>query len=190
MVTGASTADLALVLVDARKGVLEQSRRHAFIASLLRIPHLVVCVNKMDLVDYDEDVFDRDRRRVLAAGRPSSTSTTSPSSRSRRCTATTSSTAPSTCPGTRGPPLLYHLEHVHVASDRNLRRRALPGAVGDPADDRRAPRLPRLRRPGRRRRAPPRRRGGRAAVAARRPRIAAIDTFDGRARRRRSRRCR
>jgi len=51
MVTGASTADLALVLVDARKGVLEQSRRHAFIASLLRIPHLVVCVNKMDLVE-------------------------------------------------------------------------------------------------------------------------------------------
>ena len=58
MVTGASTADLAMILVDARKGVLEQSRRHAFIASLLRIPHLVVCVNKMDLVDYDEDVFD------------------------------------------------------------------------------------------------------------------------------------
>src|SRR6188474_958307 len=59
MVTGASTADLALVLVDARKGVLEQSRRHAFIASLLRIPHLVVCVNKMDLVDFDQEVFDR-----------------------------------------------------------------------------------------------------------------------------------
>ncbi len=52
MVTGASTADLALVLIDARKGVLEQSRRHAFLASLLRIPHLVLCVNKMDLVDY------------------------------------------------------------------------------------------------------------------------------------------
>src|SRR5213594_1232614 len=58
MVTGASTADLALVLVDARKGVLEQSRRHAFIASLLRIPHLVLCVNKMDLVDWSQDVFD------------------------------------------------------------------------------------------------------------------------------------
>src|SRR6187549_2299259 len=59
MVTGASTADLALILVDARKGVLEQSRRHAFLASLLRIPHLVVCVNKMDLVDWDQEVFDR-----------------------------------------------------------------------------------------------------------------------------------
>ena len=51
MVTGASVADLAIVLIDARKGVLEQSRRHAFIASLLRIPHLVLAVNKMDLVD-------------------------------------------------------------------------------------------------------------------------------------------
>ena len=58
MVTGASTADLALVLVDARNGVVEQSRRHAFIASLLRIPHLVVCVNKMDLVGWSQDAFD------------------------------------------------------------------------------------------------------------------------------------
>jgi len=57
MVTGASTADLAIVLVDARKGVLTQSRRHAFIASLLQIPHMVVAINKMDLVDYDESVF-------------------------------------------------------------------------------------------------------------------------------------
>jgi sulfate adenylyltransferase subunit 1 len=58
MVTGASTADLAVVLIDARKGVIEQTCRHAFIASLLRIEHLVVCVNKMDLVDYKEEVFD------------------------------------------------------------------------------------------------------------------------------------
>jgi sulfate adenylyltransferase subunit 1 len=58
MVTGASTADLAIVLVDARTGVVEQTRRHAFIASLLGIPHLVVAVNKMDLVDYSEDAFD------------------------------------------------------------------------------------------------------------------------------------
>src|SRR5437016_8852251 len=54
MVTGASTADVALILVDARNGVLEQSRRHALIASLLRIPHVVVCVNKMDLIDWEE----------------------------------------------------------------------------------------------------------------------------------------
>src|ERR1700710_654166 len=59
MVTGASTADLSMVLVDARNGVVEQSRRHAFLASLLGVPHLVVCVNKMDLVDWDCKVFER-----------------------------------------------------------------------------------------------------------------------------------
>lgn len=59
MVTGASTANLALILVDARKGVIEQTCRHSFIASLLQIPHLLVCINKMDLVDYDEEVFKR-----------------------------------------------------------------------------------------------------------------------------------
>src|SRR3982750_967883 len=58
MVTGASTADLALVLIDARNGIVEQSRRHAFLASLLRVPHIVVCVNKMDPVGYDEAVFE------------------------------------------------------------------------------------------------------------------------------------
>jgi bifunctional enzyme CysN/CysC len=64
MVTGASTADVAIVLVDARKGLLEQSRRHAFIASLLRIPHLVLAVNKMDLVGYDRGALRRDQDRV------------------------------------------------------------------------------------------------------------------------------
>src|SRR4051794_34166372 len=59
MVTGASTADMAVILIDARKGVLEQSRRHAFLASLLRIPHIAVAVNKMDLVDYDETVYEQ-----------------------------------------------------------------------------------------------------------------------------------
>src|SRR6185436_15069623 len=58
MVTGASTANLAIILVDARKGILEQTCRHAFIASLLQIPHIVVCVNKMDLVDYSQEVYD------------------------------------------------------------------------------------------------------------------------------------
>ena len=61
MVTGASTADLALMLIDARQGVLEQSRRHAFIASLLGIPHLVVCINKMDLVDWSLERFEEIR---------------------------------------------------------------------------------------------------------------------------------
>src|ERR1700674_4028113 len=59
MITGASTANLALILIDARNGILEQSRRHAFLASLLGVPHLVLCVNKMDLVDYDQAVFER-----------------------------------------------------------------------------------------------------------------------------------
>jgi len=58
MVTGASSANLALILIDARKGVVEQTKRHSFIASLLKIPHLIVCVNKMDLVDYREDIFE------------------------------------------------------------------------------------------------------------------------------------
>ncbi len=62
MVTGASTADVALLLLDARKGITEQSRRHAFLATLLGVPHLVVCVNKMDLVDWSEDVFEDPRR--------------------------------------------------------------------------------------------------------------------------------
>ena len=59
MVTGASTANLSIILIDARKGVIEQTRRHAYIASLLRIPHLVVAVNKMDLVDYDQEVYEK-----------------------------------------------------------------------------------------------------------------------------------
>src|SRR4051794_19545212 len=58
MVTGASTADVALLLLDARKGITEQSRRHAFLATLLGVPHLVLCVNKMDLVDWSESVFE------------------------------------------------------------------------------------------------------------------------------------
>ncbi len=59
MVTGASTANVALILIDARNGILEQTRRHAFIASLLQIPHLVVCINKMDLVDYQQEVYEQ-----------------------------------------------------------------------------------------------------------------------------------
>ncbi len=70
MVTGASTANLAIILIDARKGVIEQTRRHAIIASLLGIPHIVVCVNKMDLVDYSQEVFARIKRdfETFAAG--------------------------------------------------------------------------------------------------------------------------
>ena len=59
MVTGASTANLAIILIDARKGLLEQTHRHAFIASLLQIPHAIVCVNKMDLVEYKKEVYEK-----------------------------------------------------------------------------------------------------------------------------------
>jgi sulfate adenylyltransferase subunit 1 len=62
MVTGASTANLAIILIDARKGVIEQTRRHSFIASLLKIPHLIICVNKMDLVDYSQEVYEEIQR--------------------------------------------------------------------------------------------------------------------------------
>tara|TARA_B100000809_G_scaffold266666_1_gene330594 strand:- start:2552 stop:3808 length:1257 start_codon:yes stop_codon:yes gene_type:complete len=59
MVTGASTANVAIILIDARHGVIEQTKRHAFIASLLQIPHIIVCVNKMDLVDYSEEIYNK-----------------------------------------------------------------------------------------------------------------------------------
>ncbi len=65
MVTGASTANLAIILVDARHGVIEQTIRHAFIASLLQIPHIVICVNKMDLVDYSEEVFENIKKQFM-----------------------------------------------------------------------------------------------------------------------------
>ncbi len=66
MVTGASTANLALILVDARNGVVEQTLRHSFIASLLQIPHVIVCINKMDLVDYKEDVYENIRKQFMS----------------------------------------------------------------------------------------------------------------------------
>jgi bifunctional enzyme CysN/CysC len=125
MVTGASTADLALILVDARKGVLEQSRRHAFIASLLRIPHLVVCVNKMDLVDWDQEVFDRICSDFTgwAAKLDVQDVTFIPISALHGDNVVERSENMSWY---QGPSLLYHLEHVHVASDRNLRDARFP----------------------------------------------------------------
>ena len=69
MVTGASTADVALILIDARHGVLQQSRRHAYIASLLGIPHLAVCVNKMDLEDYSQEVYEAIRSDFMEFGK-------------------------------------------------------------------------------------------------------------------------
>ena len=125
MVTGASTADLALILVDARKGVLEQSRRHAFIASLLRIPHLVVCVNKMDLADYDQEVFERISAEFAgwAAKLDVHDMTFIPISALHGDNVVARS---ENMPWYEGPSLLYHLEHVHVASDRNLQDPRFP----------------------------------------------------------------
>jgi bifunctional enzyme CysN/CysC len=119
MVTGASTADLAIVLIDARKGVVAQSKRHAFISSLLAIPHVVVCVNKMDLVDFKEEVFDaivEDFDR-FAARLEMSDVTFIPISALLGDNVVERSQS---MPWYQGPPLLYHLEHVHIASDRNL----------------------------------------------------------------------
>ena len=119
MVTGASTADLAIVLVDARKGIVAQSKRHAFISSLLGIPHVVVCVNKMDLVDYSEEVFDQivEEFDAFAARLELPDVTFIPISALLGDNVVERSTE---TPWYQGPPLLYHLEHVHIASDRNL----------------------------------------------------------------------
>ncbi|MDH3754319.1 MAG: sulfate adenylyltransferase subunit CysN [Acidimicrobiia bacterium] len=119
MVTGASTADLALVLLDARKGVLEQSRRHAFLASLLGIPHLVLCVNKMDLVDYDEAVFERlkDEFRAFATRLDVTDLTFIPVSALHGDNVVERS---ANMPWYEGSALLHHLEEVHIASDRNM----------------------------------------------------------------------
>src|SRR5436309_14602030 len=119
MGTGASTADLSVILVDARKGVSEQTRRHAYIASLLRIPHLVVCVNKMDLVDYDEEVFERieDEMTDWAARLDIWDITFIPISALHGDNVVDRSQK---MDWYGGPPLLYHLEHVVIATDRNL----------------------------------------------------------------------
>ena len=119
MITGCSTAELAIILIDARKGVTTQSRRHGFLASLLKVPHLLVAINKMDLVDYDINVFRRwrDEYREFAERLQIHDVTFIPISalegdnvvkRSRRM------------PWYQGPTLLHHLESVKVGSSRNL----------------------------------------------------------------------
>jgi sulfate adenylyltransferase large subunit len=126
MVTGASTADLAIVLVDARNGVVEQTRRHAFIASLLGIPHLVVAVNKMDLVDYSEDVFDAVVRDVCAfrdqLGAVRDIAYV-PLSALRGDNVVTRSDA---MPWYGGLALLEHLETVEIAGDRDVDQLRFP----------------------------------------------------------------
>ncbi|QRY62967.1 adenylyl-sulfate kinase [Gordonia sp. PDNC005] len=119
MVTGASTADLAIILVDARKGVLEQTRRHAFLSSLLGIPHLTVCVNKMDLVDYSQGRYEEivDEFTAFAAKLNVTDVMFIPISALRGDNVVDKSEV---MDWYTGRPLLGHLETVHIASDRNL----------------------------------------------------------------------
>jgi len=119
MVTGASTADLGLVLVDARQGLTEQSRRHAVLLSLLRVPHLVLAINKMDLVGYDQTVYDKIHAEFtsFATKLVIPDLTIIPISALNGDNVVNRST---NMPWYEGPSLMHHLENVHVASDRDL----------------------------------------------------------------------
>jgi bifunctional enzyme CysN/CysC len=119
MVTGASTADLAVILVDARNGLTEQSRRHAFLSTLLRVPHLVLAVNKMDLVDFDSCVFESISEEFTAFATKLEIGDLMfiPISALHGDNVVQRS---ANTPWYDGPSLLHHLEHVHIASDRNL----------------------------------------------------------------------
>ncbi|MEN8674479.1 GTP-binding protein [Nocardioides sp.] len=119
MVTGASTADLGLVLVDARQGLTEQSRRHAVLLSLLRVPHLVLAVNKMDLVDYSQEVYEKIHAEFTAFA----TKLNIPDLEVIPISALAGDNVVNRSEHMdwySGPTLMHHLEHVHVASDRDL----------------------------------------------------------------------
>lgn len=119
MVTGASTANLAIILIDARKGVIEQTKRHAFIASLLKIPHLVICVNKMDLVNYDQSVFDKIKKdfQTFASKLEVIDINFIPISALKGDNVVDKSNF---MDWYGGPTLLYLLENIHIGSDLNL----------------------------------------------------------------------
>lgn len=125
MVTGASTANVSIVLIDARHGVIEQTKRHSFIASLLHIPHLIVCVNKMDLVDYDENIFNN----IIQQFEEISSKMTIqdiefiPISALNGDNVVNEST---NMPWYKGAPLLYTLETMHISSDDNKVDMRLP----------------------------------------------------------------
>lgn len=119
MVTGASTANLAIILIDARKGVIEQTKRHSFIANLLRIQHLVVAVNKMDLVDYSEEVYTKiieDFREFASRLDNIVEITDIPISALNGDNVVDKSEH---MPWYQGPTFLYHLEHVYVGGEEN-----------------------------------------------------------------------
>ncbi len=118
MVTGASTANLAIILIDARKGMLEQTHRHSFIASLLRIPHAIVCVNKMDLVDYSEEVFNKivDDYKAFATKLEIIDIQFVPISALKGDNVVNKS---KNMNWYKGGSLMYRLENVHISSDKN-----------------------------------------------------------------------
>ena len=169
MVTGASTADVAVVLVDARKGVIEQTRRHTLIASLLAVPHLVFAVNKMDLVDFDEARFKEIEQELddLTAALGVKDEVAIPIAALHGDNLVDPSER---MPWWQGPTLLAAPRGDRARRRPQPRRPPLPRPVGDPADVGRAPRLPRLRGPGCRRRLAGRRRRARAAVRPSHPR--------------------
>jgi sulfate adenylyltransferase subunit 1 len=119
MVTGASTANVALILVDARSGIVEQTRRHAFIASLLQIPHLVICINKMDLVDFSEEVYNniKDEFEKFSYKLEVKDVSFIPISALKGDNIVTRS---ENTPWYGGGTLLYTLENVHIGSDHNF----------------------------------------------------------------------
>ncbi|HJQ49319.1 MAG TPA: GTP-binding protein [Gaiellaceae bacterium] len=121
MVTGASTAELGIVLVDARQGVVEQTRRHAYILSILRVPHAVVAVNKMDLVDWSQERFDEIAAELDALGLADMV--VIPISALQGDNVVERS---ANMPWYEGPPLLEYLETVEIASDRDLDSRRFP----------------------------------------------------------------
>ncbi len=125
MVTGASTADLAVILVDARKGVIEQTRRHSYIASILAIPHVVVAVNKMDLVGFSQERFDEivDELADLTERLGIQDFRAIPISALRGDNVVD---ATDSMPWYEGPTLLEHLETVELAGDRNVEDRRFP----------------------------------------------------------------
>ncbi|MBL0258795.1 MAG: sulfate adenylyltransferase subunit CysN [Bacteroidetes bacterium] len=118
MVTGASTANLALILIDARKGMVEQTCRHAFIASLLRIPHIVVCINKMDLVDYSREVYEKivDDFRMFSSRLDVQDVQFIPISAKFGDNVVSRSSIMDWYEGTT---LMFHLENVHISGDIN-----------------------------------------------------------------------
>jgi sulfate adenylyltransferase subunit 1 len=118
MVTGASTANLAIILIDARKGVIEQTMRHTFIASLLRIPHVVVCVNKMDLVDFQQDVYEKIKKDYEAFASKLETIDIHFLPISALNGDNVVDRSPN-MPWYEGSTLLHLLENVHISSDQN-----------------------------------------------------------------------